>query len=103
MRCRSCNEKWTLECGVGPGGSSSPGVILGLSVVLTVCGMAGWILGEQSAYSSLGAASLALLVGALLSLVVCLSKCGFQSPATCYVGSVCPKCGRKNWIWPWNL
>ena len=45
------------------------------------------------------------LFGGLAALVLLLGllRCGRQEPSTAYQGSKCPRCGRKNWIWPWNF
>jgi hypothetical protein len=95
MRCQDCGEKWSLECTLGPGGEASPGqflaVALGVALVAVVVGF----------WSMLGCA-LFLLVAALV-LSMSLAGCGYQQERTAYQGSTCPRCGRKNWIWPWNF
>jgi len=96
MRCRSCGERWDLEAKIGPGGDASPGqysvVGLGALIAAVVLGIyQGWFIG--------------VLVGffATLILFMALCVCGHQPQAMAYQGSVCPKCGTDNFIWPWNF
>lgn len=99
MRCKACHERWTLECGVSPGGSTSPGVIFSVFLVLAAVGGVAACLGGET--GRLVAVMFGVPAG--LSLLISLTKCGYQSPATAYQGSKCPMCGTKNWIWPWNF
>ena len=96
MKCRHCKTKWSLKCGLGPGGAMAPGGYfffgLGLAGVSALFGyFASWII-----------AGVACLLSVLL-IFMAIGGSGYQSPATAYQGSNCPKCGKRNWIWPWNL
>jgi hypothetical protein len=46
-----------------------------------------------------------VLLGVVAGLVLLMSVggCGYQEPKTDYQGSTCPRCGKRNWIWPWNF
>jgi hypothetical protein len=96
MRCRGCGEKWSLVCGLGPGGEASPGQYLCVAV-----GVALLALVVAYLWDPLGGVLLGIVAG--LVLLNCLGRCGCQQPATAYQGSLCPRCGRMNWIWPWNF
>ena len=96
MKCRHCKTKWSLKCGLGLGGAMAPGGYfffgLGLAGVGALFGyFASWII-----------AGVACLLSVLL-IFMAIGGSGYQSPATAYQGSNCPKCGKRNWIWPWNL
>jgi len=45
------------------------------------------------------------IAGVMTLLLIGIAICGsgYQEPATAYQGSECPKCGERNWIWPWNF
>ena len=48
---------------------------------------------------------IAVIAGVLSLILFFMAICGsgYQESATAYQGSICPKCGERNWIWPWNL
>jgi hypothetical protein len=96
MRCQKCRHKYSLVCGLGPGGSASPGQYSSIAAFLSLLGLVLWFF--DLAILTVIAWILAFLVflGA-----VCIS--GYREPATAYHGSICPKCGHKNRIWPWNF
>ncbi len=96
MRCRKCGANYSLECGLGPGGHASPGQYLAVGIGTLIGALLFGVLG-----SMIGAAVFGL-VGVFV-LFECLRGCGYQEPYTAYHGSVCPKCGARNWIWPWNF
>lgn len=95
MRCRDCGERWSLTCGLGPGGSASPGQFFAVGIaVIAIALVVGWL------WSWL-AGGLLGFVGALV-LSMSISGCGYPEPATAYQGCVCPSCGKRNRVWPWN-
>lgn len=96
MKCRKCAKRWTLESSLGPGGEASPGHYSAVAAGLFITSIAtGWLTEFW----------VGLLFGALGILIEFMAICasGYQEPATAYKGSICPKCGQRNWIWPWNL
>jgi len=96
MRCKACGEKWSLVDGLAPGGHASPGQYLcvsgGVALVALVVGLV---------WSLLAGVLFGVVAGFVL--LECLGLCGYQKPATAYQGSSCPRCGTKNWIWPWHF
>ena len=96
MRCRKCSERWSLECGLGPGGAMAPGGYLGLAIGIALVGSAigffvSWLI---------------MVIAAVLSgllMLMSITNSGNREPITAYQGSECPKCGQRNRIWPWNF
>jgi hypothetical protein len=95
MKCNQCGERWSLECTLGPGGAASPGHVFVVAIIAAVVAVGSGMLFSPLAGTVFGVLSLLIFVN-------CLFHCGYQEPATAYQGSTCPKCGARNFIWPWN-
>jgi hypothetical protein len=104
VRCRTCGEKWTLEVGLGPGGAASPGVVLVVAGVLAAIAAGAGLYCLIVEPAALAFVMLMLLGGiALWFFLISCARSGYHHPSTAYQGSVCPKCGVWNWIWPWDF
>lgn len=99
MRCRKCRAKWDLQDHL-MGGNASPGQHSLAALGCLVAGSAGFLI-----FETLTAELILLLaaIGAIPIFVMGLLSCGFQQTTTAYQGSFCPRCGHRNWIWPWNF
>ena len=102
MKCRSCGEKWTTECGLAPGGFASPRTYLLWAIGLFFLGAVMGLSAVPKEIRALAAVGLVLCIFGVLVFLKCLLYCGYHDCATAYQGSVCPKCGKRNWIWPWS-
>ena len=75
---------------MAPGGDFYSGISLAIVGGLLGC-FVSWLV-----------AAVAFLLSIVLILMAIVDS-GYREPATAYQGFKCPKCGQRNWIWPWNL
>jgi hypothetical protein len=92
VTCAGCGEKFAANDAVsGMGGSASPGTFFWIAAGLAAAGTAGFLM-----QASLVWIAVPWLLGAFVAL-----QC-FVALTDCW-NAECPKCGRKNRVWPWSL